>query len=210
MEDNMPLHFKWEAEEHSIKCENGHVWNRTRASDTHVFANKTLCGVWGLSFQASAEDDSGLLLKERKLILPRRSLLNLGHLLPRGSWQFSVPAESSLSRTWWTASRSLLVSHKVKQARWVSPKGGWILFIPARTFLQSPCKIISAAEERPFEGENGLNWGFGGKAVLGGSLLSAELPAASSAQLDEKSLPGDLAVVLTTGKLYKLHALSKS
>lgn len=82
--------------------------------------------------------------------------------------------------------------------------------IPARTFLQSPCKIISAAEERPFEGENGLNWSFGGKAVLGGSLLAAELPAASSAQLDEKSLPRDLAVVLTTGKLYRLHALSKS
>ena len=48
--------------------------------------------------------------------------------------------------------------------------------------------------------------------MLGGSLLSAELPAASSAQLDEKSLPRDLAVVLSTGKLDKLHAilLSKS
>lgn len=74
-----------------------------------------------------------------------------------------------------------------------------MLFIPVRTSLQSPCEIIS--------GENGLNWALGGKVVLGGSLLSAELPAASSAQLDEKSLPWDLAVVLSTGKLYKLHAL---
>lgn len=31
----------------------------TRASDAHVFANKTLRCVWGLSFQASAEDDMG-------------------------------------------------------------------------------------------------------------------------------------------------------
>jgi len=74
--------------------------------------------------------------------------------------------------------------------------------LPLRTSLQSPCEIISAAEGRPFEGENGLNRGFfGGKVVLGGSLLPAELPSASSAQLDEKSLPRDLAVVLSTGKL---------
>lgn len=47
-----------------------------------------------------------------------------------------------------------------------------------------------------------------GIGVLGGgSLLSAELPAASSAQLDQKLLPRDLAVVLSTGKLYKLRAL---
>lgn len=51
MKDNMPLHFKWEAEERSIKSENGQVQNRTRASDTHVLANKMLRGGWGLSFQ---------------------------------------------------------------------------------------------------------------------------------------------------------------
>lgn len=184
---------------------------RARASDTHIFANKTLHGVWGLSFQASAEDDSGLLLKELELILPRR-LLNLGHSLPRRSWQFSVPAESSLSRTWWTASKSLLVSHKAKRARWGSPKDWRTLFFPVRTSLQSPREIISAAEERPLKVRMVWIGALEGKGVLGGSLLSAELPAASSAQLDEKSLPRDLAVVLSTGKLYKLHAvlLSKS
>lgn len=31
-------------------------------------ANKTFRGVWGLSFQASIEDDSGLLLKELELM----------------------------------------------------------------------------------------------------------------------------------------------
>lgn len=45
------------------------------------------------------------------------------------------------------------------------------------------------------------------RVLGGGSLLSAELPAASSAQLDQKSLPRDLAVVLSSGELYKLLAL---
>lgn len=133
MKDNMPLHFKWEAEECGIKSENGQVQNRTRASDTHMLANKMLCGVWGLSFQVSAEDDSGLLLKELELILLRRRLLDLGCSLPWGNWQFSVPAKSSLSQTQWAASKSLLVSHKAHEMR-ISQRLENTLF-PIRTSL---------------------------------------------------------------------------
>ena len=58
-----------------------------RANDTPVFANKTFRCVWGLSFQASAGDDSGLLLEKLELISLRRRLLNSGRSLPHGSWR---------------------------------------------------------------------------------------------------------------------------
>lgn len=113
---------------------------------------------------------------------PRRRLSSLGHSLPRGSWQFSVPAESSLSRTWWTAFRSLLVSHKAKRTRWGSPEGWRILSIPVRISLQSPWEIISAAEERLFEGENGLNRGFLGEGSAGRQFIGVARSLFSTAR----------------------------
>lgn len=47
-----------------------------------MVANKTFRSVWGLSFWASVEDDSGLLLKEVELMVPRRRLWNWGRWLP--------------------------------------------------------------------------------------------------------------------------------
>lgn len=51
-----------------------------------------------------------------------------------------------------------------------------------------------------FVGEEGLE-------VLGGGFLAAESSAASGAQPAEKSFPWDPALVLSTGKLYKLNTL---
>lgn len=47
-----------------------------------MVANKTFRSVWGLSFRASIEDDSGLLLKEVELMVLRRRLWNWGRWLP--------------------------------------------------------------------------------------------------------------------------------
>lgn len=51
-----------------------------------MVANKTFRSVWGLSFRASIEDDSGLLLKEVELMVLGRRLWNWAWWLPRRSW----------------------------------------------------------------------------------------------------------------------------
>lgn len=76
MGDNVPLCVNCQAEERRVRSKNGKVWSRTRETE-HGFA--VLCCL-GLSFHASTEGDSVLLLKALELTLLRREMLNWGHL----------------------------------------------------------------------------------------------------------------------------------